>query len=149
MLRVKSPRDFGAGAMFILIGAAGLWFGRDYAVGTTARMGAGYMPAMLSWLLIAFGLVVGGKALAVAGPAIEGIQWRSVGMILLAILLFGLLIDRAGLVAAVVATTFVSALASSEGRWKEGVLLGLGLAAFCVVVFVYGLGQPLSVFGGD
>ena len=77
MLRVKSPRDLGAAAMFILIGIAGLWFGRDYTVGTAARMGAGYMPTMLSWLLIGFGFFVGLRALRMRGPKIESVNWRS------------------------------------------------------------------------
>ena len=149
MLRVKSPRDLGAAAMFILIGIAGLWFGRDYTVGTAARMGAGYMPTMLSWLLIGFGFFVGLRALRMRGPKIESVNWRSALLILLALLLFGLLIERAGLALAVAATTFVGALASAEGRWKEALPLGIGLAVFCVLVFIYGLNQPITVFGAE
>ena len=32
MLRVRSPQDLGAGVMFVLIGLAGYWFGRDLAL---------------------------------------------------------------------------------------------------------------------
>ena len=149
MLRVKSPRDVGAAAMFILIGVAGLWFGRDYTVGTAARMGAGYMPTMLSWLLIGFGVFVGLRALRIDGPRVDPVNWRSAVLILVALLLFGLLIERTGLALAVAATTFVGALASREGRWKEGAALGIGLAVFCVLVFIYGLKQPITVFGAQ
>jgi putative tricarboxylic transport membrane protein len=38
-LRVKDPKDFWSRIMFAAFGCAGLWFGRDYIVGTAARMG--------------------------------------------------------------------------------------------------------------
>ena len=56
MLRVKSPQDIGAGLVFVLIGLAGLYFGSELAFGTSARMGPGYFPTLLSVLIIAIGL---------------------------------------------------------------------------------------------
>ena len=42
-VRVKeAPQNLGAGAVFVLIGVAGLYFGRELAFGTAARMGPGY-----------------------------------------------------------------------------------------------------------
>ena len=58
MVRVKSPQDLGAGAVFVLIGVAGLYFGRELAFGTAARMGPGYFPTLLSILILAIGIIV-------------------------------------------------------------------------------------------
>ena len=55
MLRVKSPQDFGAAVVFLAIGVAGLYFGSDLAFGTSARMGPGYFPVLLSGLIIVIG----------------------------------------------------------------------------------------------
>ena len=44
MFRVRSPQDLGAGVVFVLIGAAGIYFGQDLAFGSAARMGPGYFP---------------------------------------------------------------------------------------------------------
>ena len=58
-LRIKSPQDVGAAIILIAIGLAGLWFGRDYDIGSVSRMGPGYMPALLSIGLLVFGAVIG------------------------------------------------------------------------------------------
>ena len=39
MFRIKAPRDFGAGLLFIAIGAFGLIFGTELTYGSAARMG--------------------------------------------------------------------------------------------------------------
>ena len=57
MLRVKSPQDFGAGVVFVLLGLAGYYFGSDLAFGTAARMGPGYFPMLLSGLIVVVGAV--------------------------------------------------------------------------------------------
>ena len=36
-------RDVLSGLVFVVIGAAALWIGRDYAMGTPFRMGPGYL----------------------------------------------------------------------------------------------------------
>src|SRR5262245_49996076 len=58
MFRVKSPQDFGSAIVFLLIGLAGLYFGKDLTYGTASRMGPGYFPYLLSWLIIAVGVGV-------------------------------------------------------------------------------------------
>ena len=50
MVRVKSPQDFGASIIFILIGVAGLYFGSELSFGSAARMGPGYFPMIVSGL---------------------------------------------------------------------------------------------------
>ena len=147
MFRLKSPQDFGAAALFVVIGAGGLWFGREYEVGSAKDMGSGYFPMLLSWGLIGFGFIVGSRAVMLPGPSFERIVWRAPLMILGAIVGFALLIESAGLASAAFAVTILSALASAESRWKETIALGVVLAIFCVSVFIYGLRQPMSVFG--
>ena len=51
-------RDVLAGLMFIAIAAFGLWLSRDYTMGTTLRMGTGYVPRLLCWLLLVLGAIV-------------------------------------------------------------------------------------------
>ena len=147
MLRIKSPQDLGAAVLFILIGVAGLWFGRDYEVGTTSSMGPGYLPMVLSFGLIIFGIIVGLLAITLPGPPMEPVAWRAVILTLVAIVAFAFLIQMAGLAPAVFVITVASALASSESNWKEVIALGVCLAIFCVLVFIYGLHQSMFVFG--
>jgi Tripartite tricarboxylate transporter TctB family len=146
-LRIKSPQDFGAAVVLILIGLGGLWFGRDYEMGTVSQMGPGYMPVLLSIGLLIFGLAIGLRAVTVDGPPIERGRWYPAFLIVICVLLFAFLIASAGLAPAIFAVTVLAAFASPEVKWKEAIALGVGLALFCVLVFVYGLRQPIPVFG--
>ena len=148
MVRVKSPQDLGAGAVFVLIGLAGLYFGRELAFGTAARMGPGYFPILLSVLILAIGIIVAIRGLTTEGPPIEPVQLRPIAMIIAAILIFGVLIDVVGLVLTALLLTVFAAYARREVKLTETILLGAGLAVFTVAVFVYLLGQPLPAWWG-
>ena len=148
MVRVKSPQDLGAGAVFVLIGLAGLYFGRELAFGTAARMGPGYLPILLSVLILAIGIIVAIRGLTTEGPPIEPVQLRPIAMIIAAILIFGVLIDVVGLALTALLLTVFAAYARREVKLTETILLGAGLAVFTVAVFVYLLGQPLPAWWG-
>lgn len=147
MFRIRSPQDLGAALMLIIIGLGGLWFGRELDAGTASRMGPGYMPMLLSAALITFGIVIGLRAVTLDGPPIEPGRWRPVSLILTAILVFAFLINSVGLATATFVVAVLGAFASFEARWKEAIALGIFLAVFCVLLFVYGLKQPIPIFG--
>jgi hypothetical protein len=147
MFHIKKPRDLGAAAIFLLIGLVGLWVARDYDYGAASEMGPGYFPVLVSALLILIGLVVGAQSFAVNGPPIEPIQWRSALLILAGVVVFGLLIEYAGLVGTVIATVLVAGYATHEARLKWSIGLAVLLAAACVAIFIYGLNQAISIWG--
>ena len=47
-----------AGLMFIGVAALGLWLSRNYPIGTALRMGTGYVPRLLCWMLLGLGVVI-------------------------------------------------------------------------------------------
>ena len=67
-------RDIWAGALLAAFGVAALIFGADLAMGTARRMGPGYMPYGLAWLLILCGAAVAlrGVILLASAGAILG-----------------------------------------------------------------------------
>jgi hypothetical protein len=148
MFRIKSPQDVGAAVIFMAIGLAGAYFGRDLAFGTTARMGPGYFPVVLSWTIFAIGVVVGFKGLTIEGPRIEPIQLRPILVIVSAILIFGSLVEQAGLAITAALLTVLAGYARRDTSLLETLLLAAGLALFSVVLFVYGLSQPFSAWWG-
>jgi hypothetical protein len=148
MLRVKSPQDLGAGAVFVLIGVAGLIFGQELRIGTAARMGPGYFPMLLSLLIIAIGLVVALRGLAFDGPPLEKFHIRPIFFVLVAIVASGYLMTTVGLALTAIIVTFIAAYARPEVNVRETLLLGIGMALFTVIVFVYALGQPLPAWWG-
>jgi hypothetical protein len=148
MVQVKSPQDLGAGVVFLLIGFAGLYFGRELNFGTASRMGPGYFPTLLSWLIIAIGLVVGLRGFTVEGPPVERVQLRPILFIIAAILVFGFLIESIGLALTALALTVFAGYARHDVKLGESVALGVALGIFTVVVFVYVLGQALPAWWG-
>ncbi|MHB8493814.1 MAG: tripartite tricarboxylate transporter TctB family protein [Casimicrobiaceae bacterium] len=55
MLRIRHPKDFWSGALFIAVGVGAIVLGSKYTLGSAARMGPGYFPRLLGILLVALG----------------------------------------------------------------------------------------------
>ena len=90
--------------LFALIGAAGLWIGRDYPLGTGSRLGTGVFPRILCWGLVRIGAIVLLRGLVSHGAAIGAWAWRPVLLISAAAVSFALLIEPAGLFVAMIGT---------------------------------------------
>jgi hypothetical protein len=146
MLQVKNPQDFWAGLLFIAAGATALWEGSDYTLGSITQMGPGYFPRVLSWILLGIGALLAGRGLVIVGPRIAPSLIRPQVLILLAIIVFGLTIERFGLAPAVLLATVLAALASRETRWTETIVLAVLLAAATVVLFIHLLGQSMQTW---
>jgi putative tricarboxylic transport membrane protein len=149
MVRVKNPQDFWAGLLFLVVGLAAVYFGRNYSFGTATKMGPGYLPTVLSWMMAGIGAFLALRALFETGPEIEPSLFRPQAFIIAAIVIFGLLIERTGLALSVLVVSVVAAFASREMRWKETAILAVGLAILCALLFVKILGQPLDIFKWD
>jgi hypothetical protein len=144
MKRITAPNDFIAGLFFIVMAALGFWLLRDVRLGTSMRMGPGYLPTALSCLLLAVGLAMTARGLFASGPPLERWYLRPLVFVLGAVLLFALGIEKLGLFLAIVALVVVAAPATPESRWYEVVVAALALAAFSTGLFIYALGLPLS-----
>jgi hypothetical protein len=143
---VLENKDFWAGAFLLTVGAAAMFVARHYTFGTSLRMGPGYFPNILGGLLILFGLyflVVSRRR----GEKIEG-AWslRALVVLPLSLVLFGVLIDRAGFVPAMLVLIFCAAIASTEFKLVEVLLFSVFLTALAAAVFVWGLGLPYPLF---
>jgi len=144
-VRIRSPRDFFAGVIFLLFGLCAVLMGRDYPMGTARQMGAGYFPVVLGALLVLFGSVISVRSLVAAGEKLEDIGLRPLLLVLLAIGAFAASVDSMGIVAATILMTVIGAAASPESRWREGVTLTLALLGLSVGAFTYGLGLPFKL----
>src|SRR3954470_11588494 len=148
MLRIRNPRDFWAGAFYVALALAVFWFGSGLALGTSARMGPGYFPTVLGAILALLGLASIVRSFLRPGEGIEPIAWKPLTLILGAIVLFGLLLDRVGAVLAFAVLIVVSAVASRYSRPNAASIGALvGIVLFCVLVFVKGLGVPMPLLG--
>jgi len=147
-LEFRRNKDFWTGAMFIATGATAVVLARQYDFGTTLRMGPGYFPSVLGGVLVLFGIYLLAQGLR-SNDKIEG-TWslRALVVLPLSLVMFGLLMDHAGFVPALMVLIVGSAAASSEFKLTEALLLATGLTAFAVVLFIWGLGLPYPLLVG-
>jgi hypothetical protein len=145
---IRNPRDFWAGAIYLALAIAVLWIGRSYTLGSSSRMGPGYFPAALGLLLGLFGLVAIARSFIRAGEPITPFAWRPLLLVLGSVVLFGLLVNGLGALIALPVMIVVAAMASRYSRLDATSAAALvGIVAFCVLVFVKGLGLPLPLIG--
>ena len=147
-LEFRRNKDFWSGLMFLAIGALAILIARNYTFGRLLRMGSGYFPTLLGWILVLFGIYIMAKGLR-RNEKIEG-NWsiRAVIVLPFIIVLFGVLLGRAGFIPALAALAFGSAAAGKEFRWGEALLLTAFLTALSVAVFILGLGLPYPLIKG-
>jgi hypothetical protein len=140
-------RDLSAGLIFTVIGALFALGARNLEIGTAFRMGPGYFPLVLAGLLMVLGVVITARSFGPTGSPIGAVPWRGMILILAAPTVFGLTVRGLGLVAAIAIAVLIAAFASRRSSIRFASLLTLGLTAFCVLVFSYGLGLPLRLRG--
>jgi hypothetical protein len=111
-------------------------------------MGPGYFPTVLSALLVLIGVISLIRSFIVPAEPLGTFALKGGFLIILATVLFGVLINRAGLIIALLALVLVSAAASEKFRFDWKATAGLiVLIAFCALVFVKGLGVPMPLIG--
>jgi len=141
-------KDFWAGMMLVGIGAAAMFIARDYRFGSALRMGPGFFPAILSGILIAFGVCIMAVGLRSGEKIQDRLSLRALVLLPLSLLLFGILMERAGFIPAMVVLVFVSAAAGREFRFVEVLLLTVTLTVASAALFIWGLGLPYPLIKG-
>jgi hypothetical protein len=140
--------DVLSGLLFIAVAAFGLWVSHDYPVGTALRMGTGYMPRLLCWLLLGLGALVLAQGLrqpaAPLRPSAQGL--RALLSVTLALVAFALSIERLGLILAIVLLTAIGALATRSLRPLETAIAALVLIALSWGIFIEGLGLAIPIW---
>lgn len=101
-------KDLLAGLTFLLIGIGAIVVARDYPFGTAMRMGSGYFPTVLGAILVGFGVFLMARGARSKEQAVMTWGWRPLACIVAAMVLFGFLLPRLGLVPALVALFFTA-----------------------------------------
>ncbi len=141
-------KDFLSGLMFIGFGLIALYFGQKLALGTTVRMGPGYVPRMLSFTLCGLGLLVCIVALVSGSDPVEKPKWKPITLVTIGIVCFGLLFERAGLIPALVVLVLIASLAGEEFKLIEVIGNIIALSVLCMLVFKVGLSMNIYVLRG-
>jgi hypothetical protein len=141
-VKIKSQRDFWSGLMFVAVGATFAIGATNYSMGTAARPGAGYFPLMLSVIMAILGAIVLFKSLVIESPngdPIGKIAWKPLLIIVAGIVVFGICLDRLGMILTIPILIIISSFAGDEFRWRGVIVSSIVLTIFSWAVFVYGL----------
>ena len=147
-MRIRNHRDFWSGIMFLVLGVLFVIFSQAYQLGTPARMGPGFFPTMLGVLMALLGLLIMWISTAHNNPetGLEGVGWRELLLILVAIGVFAATLTHLGMVVAITLLIAISAIASHEFSWKETIISIVVLLVLSDLVFVRGLELQFPVW---
>ena len=149
--RLLARTDVLAGLLFIAVAVLGLWISRDYPIGTALRMGTGYVPRLLCWLLLGLGAVVlvqglreGQDARALSSGDVSAL--RPAVFVTASLVIFGLSIERLGLVLSILLLIGAGAVAARGLRPIEALAAALVLIVLSWGIFIVGLGLTIPVW---
>jgi len=146
VIRLRNQQDFAAGLFLIAFALLARYLAQDLAMGRMVRMGPGYLPTVLSWVLGGLGVLIAARGFLTDGPRLEPWAWRPLIALCGALIAFALLLQKAGLVVAIVVTTVVASFAAPGAGLIAMVILGLGMSGLSTVLFIWLLGLPLSIW---
>lgn len=148
-MKIKSQRDFWAGMMFLVVGAAFAWGATEYSFGSSARPGPGYFPFGLGVLLALLGAVELFKALTIeseGGDPIGQIAWKPLVILVGAIVMYGVLLPRLGMLLTLPLLILVASLAGDEFKWRE-VIVNVAVLTFgSWLIFIWGLNLVIPLW---
>jgi uncharacterized membrane protein len=144
-------RDFYAGGVTALLGAAVTLDSTTYDLGSMTHMGPGMFPLMLGVVLTFIGILIFGNAVITPLGEDEHIlprqkEWRGWGCILAGPILFIVFGEFFGMAPATFMCVFVSALGDRTSTVKNAAILALGVTFFGVLLFSYVLQLPFPIF---
>lgn len=145
--RIQNPQRFASGLIFLAIGGFAIIYGSRYRMGTATHMGPGYFPLIVASIVALLGLASAVTSLRPAHTP-KPFVWHTIPLVcvLAGIIAFGLLVERAGLVAAIAAVVVLGCYQRLLSRPWEVLLIGIILIVMSVGLFIHGLGMPWQAF---
>ena len=151
VLHALTRKDVLSGLLFVGVALFGLWLSRDYPIGTALRMGTGYVPRLLCWVLLGLGTVIvvmglregqDERRLDFSDPS----GWRPVIFVTASLVIFGLTLERLGLVISILLLIAVGAVAARGLRPLETLAAAAVLIVLSWAIFILGLGLTIPVW---
>jgi hypothetical protein len=147
-VKIKSQKDFWSGLMFLAVGIGFAWGATNYSFGVAARPGPGYFPFGLGILLALIGAFILFESLVVEtedGEPIGPWAWKPLAVIVLAVVMFGLMLPRLGMLISLPILIVVTSLAGDEFHWKDVLVNVVLLTVGSWLIFIKGLSLVIPV----
>jgi hypothetical protein len=140
-----------AGLMFMGVSILGLYISRDYPIGTALRMGTGYVPRLLCWVLLGLGAIVLVQGLRELPPRPASRSdvisvGRPVIFVTAGLVIFGLTLETLGLVISIALLTGIGAVAARNLKPLETAVAAAVLILLSWAIFIVGLGVTIPVW---
>src|SRR5262245_998208 len=148
-LRMLARKNVLAGLMFVAIAGLGLYLSRSYPIGSAVRMGTGYVPRLLCWILMGLGIAIFIQGLRDKDEPADPGAWRRlipVVVVTASLVAFALSIEQLGLVLAIVLLVGIGALVAPGIRIWEAVVAAVGLIILSWLIFILGLELTIPVW---
>ena len=149
MLKQIDVRDCIAGLAMLAVGLfVALYASSHYRVGEAARMGPGFFPTALGWILAGLGALIVLLSFRKTVHAFEPPPFalRPFVAVLLAIGAFGAFVERLGLIPTALIVIVIAAFANSEFKLVRALLLGAFVSVLSWAIFSVGLQMTLPAF---
>lgn len=147
--------DLISAAIFIVLGVGAFIMALDYRIGTLHRMGPGIFPLLVSGLMAVLGIALALQALVAwrlhrtggkSGLAFDFAAARALLFTMLSLLVFAMLIRPAGMMIAIAVMVFIATRAQPGRPLVGSLILSVSVSILCAVIFVYGIGLPISLW---
>ncbi|MEQ8297581.1 MAG: tripartite tricarboxylate transporter TctB family protein [Nitratireductor sp.] len=151
-------RDYAAAAVVVAFGTGLAAIASTYPLGKMLRPGPGFFPLVIGCLIAVLGVVIALESWSASrqaneapadegAPGPDGFAWRAVLSVTIGMLAFAALVDRAGYVAATFALVFIASLGEIRRNWWAVGGVATFMAVFGSLLFIWGLGLPVNIFG--
>jgi membrane-bound ClpP family serine protease len=144
-MKHRDYQDIAGGLLLAALGVSVALYSNQYDMGTPARMGPGFFPRILGWMLAVLGVLIALPAFFRSGPPVK-VQWGNALFVLGAIVVFAALLRPAGILLATFVAAFVSTLADKQITWPGRVYVSAGVAAVTYGIFIFGLDMRLPIW---
>ncbi len=127
--------------------AFGLFFalyGSQYNMGTAARMGPGYFPIVLGWLLTVLGLMVAIPAFWARGTTIK-VEWSSLFWSIASLITLALTLYTVGVALATFIASLI-ALVPTKMTMRTRIIVSVSVSALTTVIFPMALQMQLPLW---
>src|SRR5437868_5195648 len=138
ILQIFVRKDVLAGLLFVAVALLGLWMSRDYPIGTALRMGTGYVPRLLCWILMGLGAAILVQGLREKDTPPERTSWRQLMPIVVvttSLVVFALAIEQLGLVLSILLLVGIGAVAARDIKIWEILVAAVVLIALSYAIF--------------
>ena len=141
----SGSKELWSGLLFLTIGCVSVGMATQYPIGTLSRMGPGFFPFGLGAIIAILGLIFLARAFTASGTPLSGSNPLALVCVLGSAALFAGLLGTLGLAISAFVLVIAAYVAGPELNWRRMLALGVGLAAFVVILFALLLRMQVAI----